>query len=170
MWNFLPPLFLSVDLFNSKSVFCLSLILPSYPAIIPPSRDALDNKAVRSQSRLINQLFLLHSQWGTAFRSISLDELQEVFGWRFVYQILLWEMGLQCSTRHAKYPSVHIDSIMITCTRICTHRGVCSTQYFTPRTQAHASFYTLDHWCMNTCAGCENFTNFRHKTKQQEIF
>lgn len=39
-------------------------------------------------------------------RSISLDGLQEVFGWRFVYQILLWEMGLQCSMCCAKYTAV----------------------------------------------------------------
>lgn len=54
-------------------------------SIIQPSRDALDNKAVTSQSLLINQFFLLYSQWWQFPRSqtISLDELQEVFGWRF---------------------------------------------------------------------------------------
>lgn len=61
-----------------------SLFSPLLLPIIQPTWDALDNKAVMSQSHPINQLFLLYSQLGTALhsRSISLDGLQEVFGQR----------------------------------------------------------------------------------------
>lgn len=61
---------LLISLILSIFLFYLSLFRlppPLLPAIIQPSRDALDNKAVRSQSRLINQLFLLYSQWRRGF-------------------------------------------------------------------------------------------------------
>lgn len=133
MCNSLPPLFLTADLFYSlrlSSLFVSNsrppLLSPLLPAIIQPPRDAPHNKAVRSQSRLINKLFLPYSQWGTAprSRSISLGVLQEVFGWRFVYQIPRWEMGLQCSTRHAKYTDLRAH------TRDCVHTHKRAQRHF----------------------------------------